>query len=235
MTSFGDYFHYIKYEDSSNEEKAKMIALLANNETYFFREQAQLEVLRDHLLPKIREEKISANDKSITILSAGCSTGEEVYSLALLTLESGFFLWDWNVNVVGGDISRPALETARGALYGERSVRTTDPERLKSCFVKESEKYRVKKHVKKLTKFVHLNLVDPESWRSLGKVDIVLCRNVLIYFSSDTFKRAIDNIHHVLEKGGYLLLGHSETLTRVSDDFVPERYSKTVVYRKREC
>jgi chemotaxis protein methyltransferase CheR len=233
MTSFGDYFHYIKYEDSNDEEKTRMIALLANNETYFLREHAQLEVLRDQILPKIREDNIAANDKSLTILSAGCSTGEEVYSLALLTLETGMFLWDWDVNIIGGDISRPALQTARAALYGERSLRTSDPERVKSCYSKESGKYKVKKHVRKLTKFVRLNLIDPDSWRGLGKFDVVLCRNVLIYFSNDTFKRAIDNIHHCLRGGGYLLLGHSETLTRVSDDFVPERFSKTVVYRKK--
>ena len=110
-----------------------MIAALTNNETYFFREYPQLEVLRDNILPQVRTQNLAADNRSLTILSAGCSTGEEVYSLAHLTLESGAFLWNWDVHIIGGDISGTALDKARSGLYGERALRCTDTELVKSC------------------------------------------------------------------------------------------------------
>jgi chemotaxis protein methyltransferase CheR len=234
FSSFGEYFHYLKYGRERVAEQRKMIALLTNNETYFFREYAQLEVLRDHLIPLRKTVNRNGRDKSFTILHAGCSTGEEVYSVAIMAYESGQFIGDWDLRVIGVDVSETALRVARSGEYEERSFRLADPDYVKRYFNESSGRYRVREYIGKMTAFERHNIVGPEFTEAFSKVDVVLCRNVFIYFPDERIKRAVDHFHSVLKPGGYLLLGHSETLTGISGDFDPERYAKAIVYKKKE-
>ncbi|MGA1791400.1 MAG: CheR family methyltransferase [bacterium] len=229
--SFREYFQFIKYGPENERELLRMISLLTNTETYFFREVPQLNAFRDYLLPEFREKKIARNEKRIRILSAGCSTGEEVYTLAMLTFDTGNFFWGWDVQIIGIDINEMALETARQGIYYERSFRMTDPEYREKFFSSNSGDFITKENIKRMTSFVFGNITLPLSMRDF---DLIFCRNVLIYFSEEKFKSAIHNFCNVLRPGGYLLLGHSETLTGMSDEFEIRRFPETFVYKKKE-
>lgn len=235
LGSFGDYFNLVKYEADGDKELSRMVSLLTNNETYFFRELPQLMVFRDALLPQLRERKLARNKKGIRVVSAGCSTGEEVYTLAMLTFETGSFFWGWDVQIIGMDISEMALEAARRGVYYAPSLRMTESIYAQRFFSFNSGDYRAKDNIKKMTSFIYGNITDPQTWDGLKDIDIIFCRNVLIYFSEEKIKSAVNNFHQALRKGGHLLLGHSETLTGISDDFELVRFPDTFIYRKKEA
>ena len=229
--SFTEYFQYIKYSSESDRELAHMISSLTNTETYFFRELPQLNVFHDILLPEFRDKKGSQNEKMLKILSAGCSSGEEVYTLAMMTFDTGQFFWGWDVEIIGMDINEKALETARTGIYYERSFRMTDPSYKEKFFTPNSGDYIAKHNIKRMTTFISGNISLPLPFRD---IDIILCRNVLIYFSEDKMKMAVENFYNALRPGGYLLLGHSETLTGICDKFETKRFPGTIIYQKRD-
>ncbi len=231
--SFNQYFQFIRHKPDGEKELTRMISLLTNTETYFFREMPQLIVFRDFLLPGLRKKKLEQGDKNIRILSAGCSTGEEVYTLAMLTFETGSFFWGWDVQITGLDVNEKALDTARRGTYYERSFRMTEPKYMNKFFSPNSGNFEAKHNIKRLTSFVYGNITEPLTWESMNNLDIIFCRNVLIYFSEDKLKAVINNFYNALRDHGCLLLGHSETLTGIFDKFVPERYPETLVYRKK--
>lgn len=234
LDSFNEYIQYVKYGPRGEREISRMISLLTNTETYFFRETPQLDAFRDTLLPELRVNKLAKNEKSIKILSAGCSTGEEVYTLAMLAYETGSFFWGWDVQITGMDVNEKALETARKGDYYQRSFRMTDPEYMKKFFSANSGDFKAKHNIKRVTSFVQGNITDPETWKDINDIDIIFCRNVLIYFSDDKIKAAINNFHRALRPGGSLLLGHSETLTGIFDEFELRRFPETIIYKKKE-
>lgn len=232
LRSFGDYLNLVKYSKNGHEEVSRMISLLTNNETYFFRENTQLQVFRDFLLPEIRERKQVNNDKTLRIVSAGCSTGEEVYTLAILTFETGSFFWGWDVKIIGVDVDESALEVARSGMYYTRSLRMSDSTYIQKYFASDSGNYKIKDNIKNMTQFIKGNILDEQVWSNLKSADVILCRNVLIYFSEEKLKNVVDNFYETLSPGGFLLLGHSETLTGVFDGFQLKRYPETMVYCK---
>ena len=233
LSSFGEYFNFVKYSDPEKRELLRMISLLTNNETYFFRELPQLHVFRDHLLPELKEKKLQQDQKIITIVSAGCSTGEEVYTLAMLTFESGSFFWGWDVRITGIDINENAVESARRGVYYPRSFRMTDPCYTRKYFSENSGDYIAKDTIRKMTCFTYGNVTDPVTWENLVDVDIIFCRNVLIYFSDEKADETLRIFSCALREGGYLLLGHSETITGLYREFEVVRYPETIIYRKR--
>jgi chemotaxis protein methyltransferase CheR len=231
LRSFSEYIQFLKYGPDSRNEPTRMISLLTNTETYFFREVSQLNVFRDFLLQEFREEKIARNEKRIKILSAGCSTGEEVYTLAMLIFDSGKFFWGWDVEVIGMDINERAIKAAQDGTYYDRSFRMTDPEYKKRFFIQNSDDFIVKDSIKRMTSFVSGNIAGHINIRDF---DAIFCRNVLIYFSEEKIKTAINNFHMALRPGAYLMLGHSENLTRIFDGFETKRFPGTIIYKKRE-
>ena len=162
--------------------------------------------------------------------SAGCSSGEEVYTIAILLLESGLFE-GWDIRVFGNDISRRVLHKARRAVYTEASFRTTDA-RYAPYFVDVPEGRQVHPRIRAMCHFGHLNLLDHSRTAIVGRVDAVFCRNVLIYFDSESRKKAIDTFYQRLVAGGYLLLGHSESLLNASTAFELVHVSTDLVYRR---
>jgi chemotaxis protein methyltransferase CheR len=233
LHSFNDYFNLVKYSSHRERELSMMISLLTNNETYFFRESPQLKVFAERLLPELRAQKAADGNQEIKILSAGCSTGEEVYTLAMLAYETGSFFWNWDLQILGIDINEPALEVARRGIYYPRSLRMTDPAYIQKFFSANSGDYQAKDVIKKMTAFSLGNIVEASTWEKISRLDIIFCRNVMIYFSEEMIKQTVRFLHQALRKGGYLLLGHAETLLGICEDFEPIRAPETILYRKR--
>ena len=234
LLSFEDYYHYLRFSPQRTEELARMASHLTNNETYFYREQAQLNVLSDQVLRRLREGKARSAERNIRILSAGCSTGEEVMTLAMIVFDSGQFFWNWDVQVTGLDVDSVALEKARRAVYFHNSFRAMSPALLEKHFVKRAGGYEVKETIRKLVRLRQGNLLEPASYDGLAPVDVLLCRNVLIYFSDTTIGRAVRLFYDLLAPGGYLLLGHAESLSRITDMFTPIRFPGAMIYQKPE-
>jgi chemotaxis protein methyltransferase CheR len=210
------------------------VSHLTNNETYFFREQAQLEVFASHVLRAVKESKAKAGARSLHVASVGCSTGEEPLTLAMILFDSGQFFWGWDVKVTGVDVDEAALEKARRGVYHQNSLRALTAPLLDRHFTQEGGGVRVRDSVRRLVSFRAGNLLDPETYGSLAPLDVLFCRNVLIYFSDASVQRAVKLFHDVLAPGGYLFLGHAESLARVTSSFLPIRFQGAIVYQKPE-
>lgn len=210
-------------------EMDELVELCTTKETYFFREQYQLEAYRDEILPAIF--RANQKKKRITVWSAGCSSGEEAYTVAILLLESGLFT-DWDVRIFGSDMSRRMLQIARRARYGKNSFRSGDPRLLRRYFKELDGQYEVKDEVKNLVRFGHINLIDGAQSHLVGDVDVLFCRNVLIYFDLKSRKQVLDGLYQKLLPGGYLCLGHSETLLNVTTAFELVHLKSDLVYRR---
>jgi chemotaxis protein methyltransferase CheR len=234
LLSFEDYYHYLRFGPQRAEELERMIGHLTNNETYFFRESPQLHVFADPILKGLKERKALAGDRTLRVLSAGCSTGEEVYTLGMIIHDSGQFFWNWDVQVHGMDVDGAAVEKARRALYFHNSFRSLSPAVLERHFVREGAGAQVKEGIRRLGRLRQGNLVDPASYEGLAPLDAVFCRNVLIYFSDAAILKVVRLFHHALAPGGYLFLGHAESLSRITDLFTPIRFQGAIVYRKAE-
>jgi chemotaxis protein methyltransferase CheR len=233
LLSFEDYYHYLRFGPQRAEELQRMVSHLTNNETYFFREAPQLQVFADTALRALKDAKTVTGDKTLRVLSAGCSTGEEAYTLAMMIYDSGQFFWSWDVQVTGMDVDAVALEKARRALYHHNSFRGVSPAVKERHFVTlPGGASRVKDAVRRLVSFRAGNIVDPASYEDLPALDAVFCRNVLIYFSDAMILKVVRLFHQRLAPGGYLFLGHSESLSRITDLFTPIRFQGAMVYRK---
>jgi chemotaxis protein methyltransferase CheR len=231
LRSFEEYYHFLRYDRKREEELTALIDNLTTNETYFFRENAQLHAFSEEILPDLRERL--ANRKSLRIWSAGCSTGEEPYTIAILLLESGDWWRDWQVEIIGSDINQRVLHTARKGVYKKGSHRATDPRMLAKYFTLDDKgDYRVIDRVKELVSFSYVNLLDPHKTSLIGGMDVIFCRNVIIYFDREAKKKVIESFYHKLRDGGYLLLGHSESLINLSNAFVLRTLKHDMVYQK---
>jgi chemotaxis protein methyltransferase CheR len=230
MPDFTAYHHYLRWSDVGGLEMEEAIDALVTNETYFFREEYQLRAFRRDVLPDIKARAQEQGRKRIVLWSAGCSTGEEVYTLAILLLKSGLFD-GWDVRVFGNDVSKRVLTVARRALYPSHSFRAM-PNEYEPFFVEEPDGRRVHPRVRALCQFGQLNLLDRDRTSLLGRVDAIFCRNVLIYFDTESRKRVIETFYERLQPGGYLMLGHSESLLHLSTAFELAHLSSDMVYRK---
>jgi chemotaxis protein methyltransferase CheR len=232
LASFEDYYRYLRFAPDRAEEQQRMVSHLTNNETYFFREQPQLNVLASHVLREVKDRKSRAGEHHLRILSAGCSTGEEPLTLAMILFDSGHFFWGWDVQVTGLDVDGPALEKARRGLYHENSLRAVTPPLLERHFTREEGGVRVRDPIQRAVTFRSGNLLEASSYAGLAPLDVIFCRNVLIYFSDTSVQRAVSLFHGLLAPGGYLFLGHAESLARVTSGFVPIRFQGAIVYQK---
>ena len=230
LDDFGAYYHYLRYHPEAQSELESAVDLLTTNETYFFREDYQLRAFVREILPELKERALAGGSRRLAVWSAGCSTGEEVYTLAILLEDSGLFT-GWDLRVFGNDISRRVLQKARRAVYSESSFRAM-PARYERFFVETEGGRQVHPRIRALCHFGHLNLMDRGRTAIVGRVDAVFCRNVLIYFDQASRKRVIDTFYERLLPGGYLLLGHSESLLNTSTAFELVHVSTDLVYRR---
>jgi chemotaxis protein methyltransferase CheR len=230
LTSFEEYYHFLRYDRKREEELAVLIDNLTTNETYFFRESAQLKAFSEEILPELRQT--CADRKSLRIWSAGCSTGEEPYTIAMLLLESGDWWRDWQVEILGSDINQRVLHTARKGVYKKNAHRATDRAMLTKYFIEEKGDYRIIDNVKELVSFSSVNLLDPYKTSLIANMDVIFCRNVIIYFDKEAKKKVIESFYQKLRAGGYLLLGHSESLINISNAFELRTLKNDMVYQK---
>ena len=231
VRTFEEYYHYLRYDRKRDEELAVLVDNLTTNETYFFRESPQLRAFTEEILPELRTTL--ADRKSLRIWSAGCSTGEEPYTIAMLLLESGAWWRDWQVEILGSDINQRVLHTARKGVYKKTSHRVSTPEMMKKYFVEEGKgDYRIIDAVRELVSFSYVNLLDPFKTSLINNMDVIFCRNVIIYFDRDAKKKVIESFHDKLRDNGYLLLGHSESLINISNAFVLRTLKNDMVYQK---
>jgi chemotaxis protein methyltransferase CheR len=237
LMTFEDYYHYLRFGPQRVEELDKVVSHLTNNETYFFRESPQLQVFAEHVLRNTKERKLAESaqgrpQRTLRILSAGCSTGEEAHTLAMIVYDSGQFFWNWDVQVVGVDVDHQALEKARRGMYFSNSFRSLSPALLARHFVRQGTGATVKDAIRKMVSLRHANLVEPATFDGLAPVDVIFCRNVLIYFSDAMILKVVRTFYDLLAPGGYLFLGHAESLSRITDLFTPIRFQGAMVYQK---
>lgn len=229
LRSFSDYYKYLRFNARGALELEEAIERLTTKETYFFRQEYQLRSFATELLPRLAKQ--NADSKRLCLWSAGCSTGEEVYTLAMLVRESALF-GDWEVRVIGSDICKSSIVTARRGVYQATSFRATSDAVRARYFREEPDGMHVADRVKQLCHFGQLNLLDSGRASMVGRVDAVFCRNVLIYFDLRSRRRVIDTLLERLLPGGYLLLGHSESLLNLSTAFELVHLREDLVYRK---
>jgi len=232
LLSFEDYFHYLRFGPQRDEELRRMASHITNNETYFFREQAQLQVFSSNILNRLKEQKSRDGSKRLRVLSAGCSTGEEVMTLAMIVYDSGQFFWGWDAQIVGMDVDQAALEKAKRGSYFHNSFRSLSPPLFERHFTRQGAGAQVKQAVRRLTRFVYGNITEPASYDGLAPLDVIFCRNVLIYFSEAMIRRVVGIFHGILAPGGFLLLGHAESLSRITDSYTPIRFPGAMIYQK---
>jgi len=232
LLSFEDYYHYLRFGPQRAEELDRMISHLTNNETYFFREAPQLQVFADPILRDLKERKAARDDRTLRVLSAGCSSGEEVHTLGMIVHDSGQFFWGWDVQVHGMDVDAAAVEKARRGVYFHNSFRSLSPVLIDRHFVRQAVGMQVRDGIRRLARLRQGNLMDAASYEGLAPLDAVFCRNVLIYFSDAAILKAARLFHEALAPGGYLFLGHAESLSRITDLFTPIRFQGAIVYQK---
>ncbi|BEH09801.1 MULTISPECIES: CheR family methyltransferase [Geobacter] len=231
LSGFRDYYHFLRYNRKKDQELSDIMDVLTTNETYFFREAFQLKAFTQEIIPEIRDAKVKAGDRTLRIWSAGCSSGEEPYTIAMLLLEMGGFA-GWHVEIIGTDISQRVIQQARKGVYGKSSFRVTDEGYVRRYFTEQDGMFRVNDGVRELVTISHLNLLDTNRIALLGRMDVIFCRNVIIYFDQAARKTVIESFHRALRDGGYLLLGHSESLMNISTAFALKHLKNDMVYQK---
>ena len=232
MKSVRDYFYHVKY-DVSQKEFNRLMVLMTTNETSFFRNEPQLLCFADEVLPLIVEQKMQAKGtKQLRIWSAGCSSGEEPYTLAILIMERLKSLAGWNVEIIANDISEDVLQKARMGEYSGMTLRNVKPDILSRYYTKVGDSYTVKPEVKALVKFSQINLNEPRKLSLMTNMDAIFCRNVMIYFSDEVKKQIVRGFFSALTSGGYFYIGHSETLHGISKAFKLVYFKNALVYQK---
>ncbi len=230
LADFDEYLRLLRFDARGAEELELALDALVPRETYFFRERDQLDCFSRDVLPWLARD--NASTRSLRLWSAGCSTGEEAYTLAMLVEASGLFS-GWHVEVYATDISRKALTTARRGEYGESSFRSTSPQELRAYFDPlTGDRHAVKARYRDMIRWGRVNLNDPAP--AVPVMDAIFCRNVLIYFERPTRRRVVDRFFEVLRPGGWLLLGHSENLLNEPTRFVTHSFANDLVYRRPE-
>jgi len=227
--SFQKYFYFLQYDPRADAEFDQIFDLVTTNETYFFREPAQLQAFIEEIIPDVLSRKVV---KKIRIWSAGCSSGEEPYSLAILLQEAGWY--DHAAfEIFASDINQQVLAKARKGVYRENAFRATDARLREKFFTREADNsWRVNDEVRNRISFGRLNLYDEARVSLLGHLDVVFCRNVIIYFDDASKKVVVNNFYNRLIDGGYLLLGHSESLISLSAQFKLRHLKNDMVYQK---
>jgi len=215
-----------------NGERQALLDEVTIPETHFFRNPPQIRALRAHVLPELLKQ--ASATKRLRIWSAGCSTGEEPYTIAMLVRELLPDHSDWDIRVVATDISMRALSAANEARYGDRAFVMTEPVDQRRFFYLDADTghYVVRDEIRELVEFRHHNLVTEAPPFVPGELDLIVCRNVTIYFDRATTKHLMNRLHGCLRDGGYLFLGHAETLWQVSDAFALVPLGDAFVYRR---
>jgi chemotaxis protein methyltransferase CheR len=214
---------------NSNVEFDSLLQRLLTQETSFFRYPAIFDVLERKVLPELHMKKFWENPRSLRIWSAGCSTGEEPYSIAMTIADALEFADAWNIHLLATDISRDALDHAEHGIYDAREVEALNARQREQYFSRTNAHYVVKPRIRNMVTFAPMNLAQVVY---MGKFDCIFCMNVLIYFSEDRQSQLIQRFYEYLEPGGYLFLGHAESVARADLNFETHIYKDSRLYQK---
>ncbi len=227
LKSYEDYLHLIKYIKDGTEDN-RLFDAITTNETYFFRDTQQLSVFIDSIVSRVLEQKTGS--KNIKIWSAACSTGEEPYTISMMFMENN--LNPGHIEIYASDISEGVLNSAKKAVYNSYSVRNVPEPYLKRYFSNSEQTYVLSHSVKKTVKFMKINLIDEKKMRLLRGIDVLFCRNVLIYFDEKAKQKVVSYLYNNLNPGGFLFIGTSESLHNVTRVFRPIVINGVIVYQK---
>jgi chemotaxis protein methyltransferase CheR len=213
----------------SNVEYEALLERLLTQETSFFRYPGVYEAFEKRVLPELHTKKFWKNPRTLRVWSAGCSTGEEPYSIAITIADSLSFADSWNVEILATDIGRHALKHAERGLYKGRSLRGASPQQLETHFSALDGGHQVRPRLRKLVTFAQMNLASAVY---VGRMDAIFCMNVLIYFSEERRHALVQRFYDTLEPGGYLFLGHSESISKMPVKFQAIVLNDCILYRK---
>lgn len=227
------YFRYYKLLTDKEEGKKELRFFLDDltiNETSFFRNKPQMDLFAEAVLPGLLARKREEGVLSLRVWSAGCSTGQEPYSLAMAIRHSILDIRNWRITILASDLSLSALETAQAGFYNSSKMDGVDQKLIDAYFRKAGDGYSISEEIKRLVAFDYHNLMNDNGERDF---DIIFCRNVLIYFDEQTQKKVITKFEKALVPGGYLFLGHSESLQGINNNFVFMHHNRGTAYRKK--
>jgi chemotaxis protein methyltransferase CheR len=238
-----DYYDHLRNANAAASTEAEfrhLINLVTITETCFFRDASQFRMLRERILPELIAARSARSDEedgparvTIRIWSAGSSSGDEAYSIALTLWDMGAYLTypQWTFEIVGTDINTKILEVGRRGVYSTRAVRNVDGSLLRRHFRQDGDDFHLDDEIKARVRFEQGNLMQVPMPTN-GPQDIVFCKNVAIYFKPDVARRLIQGLHDSIVDGGYLLLGHAESLWQVADGFDLVEHNGAFAYRK---
>ncbi len=232
IEDFRDYIFRVTYADPEGTEMQALANLVTTNETYMFREYDQLQGFANHCLPEVLSAKHARGDRRVSIWSAGCSSGEEAYTLAMILQEVFPQAQSWDCSIAATDIDENMLRKVAAARYGERSVHDVPQSYRDKYLIASGNEHVVRKRTAELVRPMHLNLSDRIAMRAMRNFDFIFCRNVLIYFDDLSRKAVVDHFYNALNPGGYIFLGHSESIGRVTTAFKLKRLGTHLVYMK---
>lgn len=233
LKNFSDYTRHLRLGPGREAELEKLFERVTTNETSFFRDQKQLDVVRDKVLPAVMDKQ-QKGVKEINIWCAGCSSGEEPYTLGIMLHEMlRISIIGWRIRITANDLSPAMLTKARAGLYNDHALRTTPKDIVDRYFTKETGGFRIHPKVQKLVSFGPINLNDPLAVKRVPRSQVVFCRNVIIYFDDEMKKKVISGFYDNLQPEGYLVLGHSESIHKISRAFTPLLQPGGIVYQKQ--
>jgi len=231
--SVAEYIRILRFGDPEGSEFQNLVNLLTVNETYFFRDFPQLQAFAEQSLDEVIKRKRAAGDRKLKIWSAPCSSGEEPYTLAIILHAMLDNINAWDVEIIASDIDQNMLSKARSGIYDERRLREVPPEYLTLFFDRQMDnQYKVKSEIRQMVKFEHVNLSESNDIRNKVGFDFIFCRNLLIYFDDISRKKLVDQFYIALNPGGYIFLGASESISRISTAFRVKRKGGYFIYYK---
>ncbi|MFP4213929.1 MAG: CheR family methyltransferase [Desulfohalobiaceae bacterium] len=234
LNSFSEYYYFLRYDPARKQELNRLFAVITTNETSFFRNPPQIKVFQDSILPDVLAGKRKAGHRKLRIWSAGCSTGEEPYTLGIVLHQVlGRELPQWDIRIMAHDLSEDVLQSARRGIFNEYTLRSTPAHILQKYFQDLGQgNYQLLPQVQELISFASLNLSDRFQLKQVEASDIIFCRNVIIYFDEAMKKQVISGMYDNLHPGGYLFVGHSESLHNLTRAFKPCHFPGAIVYKK---
>lgn len=229
-----EYLYLIKYGTNKLEELSNLFDAITTNETYFFRNEPQLLAFRTLIVPYLNQKLSNNFSGRAKIWSAGCSSGEEPYTLSIIFKEEAIRGKKVSYEILATDISREILDKAKKGIYGKYATRNLTSIQLMNYFTPEGKDHRVKDEIRRPVIHKIVNLSEAHAFPLNIKFDVIFCRNVLIYFDIEAKKKVIRKFYDLLNPGGYLFIGHSESLHGITDAFKLVHFEKALAYRKEE-
>ena len=227
--NFRGYFTMLRFQ-ASGEELQQLTNLMTVNETYFLREEYQFKCLVDSILPAIVRHRKGSD--AIRIWCIPSSSGEEPYSIAMCLLERWNGIREWDVEIISSDIDTGILRRARAGRYSSRSVQNVPASWLLKYFKKSGDEYQLCNDIREAVEFTRVNLSEPSETLAYRNFDIIFCRNLLIYFDDLSRTTAAETFYEALKPGGFICLGHSESMSRISSLFRVRKFPDAIVYQK---